>query len=628
MLLLPTFTIFSSLFFGFEAISLLLQNSFNIITRAAIGSVFGNIFSAWIFYILQLWIPLSQKHGTYHSLVLLHIAIIIHIYRSTKKIKRIPILHATTYVFGVLFPAGIMLYLTYDGLLYDGFWTHAASYGDFPFHCNIISSFAYGCNKNRKHLFDIVSPFYAHVKLGYPFIPNYYAAVLMSCYGISIHDGAFLPSVPFIFAVFIILTDLIYHFTNSNFAAIVGSLLFTFNGGTGFTSLFIKEKRDHWVTDYVHFWGENHQEFWLQSIAHILLPQRASLFSIPIAWSVILILIKFNGTKDIKGFIAAGLLVAELPQVHPHSIIGLAQYGFSLFLLTFPYKNTQKSKIFLRNYFTLGIIAIVFGAFQCIPYLGRTTTSNFMRFGWVNYGDYARENLLQLWWRALGAFIVMALFHTPIILDSKQMCLYLPSIFVFIIGNFVRYQPWAVDNTKVWNAAFIPIATAGVALFLVKLFKHNAIGKLTSLVLFFFSCWAGYLCVVRTIQSRSNEWDIYDAPYSIADFIIRNTEPDAVWMTDYQHENPIVTLAGRQVLVGYIGWLQNHGLDYNDRQRIMRNLVNDPENTTEVDLLDLKYVGFRPAEPEYRFNPGPNSTHWENIYNSVVFSVWKRKHVF
>ena len=192
-----------AIFFGFEAISYFLQKSFNVTTRLAIGTMFGIIFSSWMFFIISLWIPLSRAHAIAHDIILLLIAILICSIRTQKKYKKIPNLNLVTYIFGVISPSLIVGYLVWDGLLNEGFFAHGASYGDFPFHMNIISSFVYGCNKNRKHLFDIVSPFFAHQKLAYPFIPNYYAAVLMISFKLSIHDAAVLPSIPVIISLYV-----------------------------------------------------------------------------------------------------------------------------------------------------------------------------------------------------------------------------------------------------------------------------------------------------------------------------------------------------------------------------------------------------------------------------------------
>ncbi|EAX91690.1 hypothetical protein TVAG_092760 [Trichomonas vaginalis G3] len=513
--------------------------------------------------------------------------------------------------------------LIWDGLLNEGYYTHGASFGDFPFHMNIISSFVYGCNKNRKHLFDLVSPFYAHKELAYPFIPNYYSSVLISCYGVSIHDATVFPSIPVSIALYIILVDLIFEFTKSEFAAIIGVYLFTYNGGMGFTHFFYEKYRQSWFIDYVHYWDDDWKEFWLQAVSHVLLPQRASLFSMPIAWSVILILMRCNERGSATEFIAAGLLVALLPQIHPHSIIALAQWGVVFALITFPYKKVEKMPRFIMRYMCLGITAIVFGAFQCIPLIGRSTQNDFMKIQPINRGEFEKD-IITLWCRGLGPFIVMALIHSPLILNKTQWKFYIPSIVVFLLGNIIYYQPWALDNTKVFYAAFIPLATASVSLFMKKLTKFGFLGVVTFIVLFMFSIFSGILSVYVTWKTRSIEWDIYAASYNSANFIINNTPPDSIWISDNQHQNPIVTLAGRQIFVGYIGWLMNHGLDFESRQEIMNRLVDNPEDTTEIDEFNITYVGVRYSDPEYPFYPPDNSTKWSHIYSSVAFDIWQR----
>jgi hypothetical protein len=56
--------------------------------------------------------------------------------------------------------------------------TGGSVYADLPFHLNITTSFLAGCNE-AAHLFSsLMSSFYAGVTLAYPFMPDFYVAVL------------------------------------------------------------------------------------------------------------------------------------------------------------------------------------------------------------------------------------------------------------------------------------------------------------------------------------------------------------------------------------------------------------------------------------------------------------------
>ncbi|EAY08542.1 hypothetical protein TVAG_487690 [Trichomonas vaginalis G3] len=499
-----------------------------------------------------------------------------------------------------------------------------AAYGDFPFHMNLITSFVYGCNKHRKNLLDILSPFYAHENLAYPFIPNFYSAVLISCYDATIHDSAAIPSIIYIFSIFIILSNITFRLSKSEAACCVAPYLFIFTGGLGFTQYFYREIRKEWNIDFVHYWGKGREEFWFQTIVHILLPQRASLFSIPLAWGAISILMSTLNNQNYSQFIAVALIVGILPQVHPHSIIALMEWGscFGLIQLI----RVKKSKVckLVGCYFVLGIIAISVGVPQFLPYFKRVESNNFMKLMPIGQ-EIGQASQLKLWWYALGAFFVLSVVHVPISLDSEKLSYYIPSLFVFLLSNYLVYQPWALDNTKVFNAAYIPLACAGIAYYMVSLFRYKNFGKIISIVLFIFCIASGLISVILCFQYSHKLWPGRGLEeYTVARFIIKNTPYDSIWISDSDHRNPVVCLAGRQVFLGYRGWLASHNLPDQERMAIISHLERNPENTYAIDRLNVSYVIVRKEFDEVTFKPQPNSAKWKQIYKTAYTTIYQR----
>ena len=52
----------------------------------------------------------------------------------------------------------------------------------------------------------------------------------------------------------------------------------------------------------------------------------------------------------------------------------------------------------------------------------------------------------------------------------------------------------------------------------------------------------------------------------LADWISKNTPPDAAFATTDMPNNPVSSLAGRTVVMGYTGWLYNYSLPYDARR--------------------------------------------------------------
>lgn len=615
----------SSSFFGFEFLSLFLTKVLDVYCRIGIGSSFGIIISAWIYFISSYYVPLSFKHGCIHQWILISIGALITIIRyflkqkSPKPVKIIP------FILGVIIPGTIVSWFLYKGLLYNGKYTKGAAFGDLPFHMNLISSFAYGCNLNRKTMFSLVSPFFAGEPLSYPFIPNFYSAVLIKCFNTDMHHSIVLPSYIFAYSAFIVLTAITKIFCANDIPCIFVSYLFIFSGGLGFTRWFTKSYRDEYNIDYVHQWGGERNEYWFQSLIHIMLPQRASLFSFPICWGVILILISANDSINIGPFFAAGILVGILPQVHPHSIIALAEWGVVFAIIHFPIRSLSKMSYYISNYLALGCIALLLGFLQCLPFFDRLS-HNFFKIAPI-YEELPGRNYLTLWWYGLGASIVLALIHVPIICNKRQIKIYIPSIIVFLLGNIIWYQPWSLDNTKIFNATFIPIAFTGISLFFYKLIiKFDIKGAIVAFLLFVFCIASGCLAVAKMARVSYPLWSYADAPYVISKFVIERTDPSSVWITDNSHINPIVCLAGRQTLVGYRGWLISHGLDDSKRTNAIYRLRYTPDDTREIDALNVSYIAIRTNDEsrEIVFHPAEKSTKWRLLYKTSYYRIYKR----
>ena len=615
--------VFSCCFLGFEIMTFLLIHAVDLFTLIGIGSAFGILFCGWISYILNIFFKFSFIYGL--SLILINIiaSVLIYNFRPKRKFKKS--YSFICWIYSVAIPTLVLSWFFYYGLLYKESFTRGASFGDLPFHLNLIASFAVGCNSERKSLFDNLSPFYAKEKLAYPIMSNYYSAIIRSCFKSTLHRALVLPSVIFGFSIYTVIAALVYNFSFSELACFFAPWLFLFEGGLGFME-YIKhpELRGRFYTDFVHLWG--YQEgSWFQTLVHVLLPQRASLHSLPIAHSIILLLIIGNEKYqvDFKLYSAIGLLIIMLPQTQPHSIIAVAEYGITFFIIKlFPFK-LKRLKIMIINYGILAAIAIILGAPQCIPFMRRSTEKDFMRVKPLWTLDKTRH-FFSMWYRSLGPLFVLSVIHAPSIMTWRQLSTYLPSIVVFIVSNYVWYQPWHLDNTKVFNAGWIPLVLAGVSNYLSRLFKIGKIGKVFCFFLMIFSCFSGFLGVKMAYRESYQVWSYGDYPNELADFVIHNSDPRSIFITDDWHAHPLTTLAGRQTVLGYPGWLVSHGLDGGARNRMIQNLMYFPDNTDEADRFGVEFICSRGRGPKgFHFHPR-DSMKWKRVYTFADYKIYKR----
>lgn len=618
----------ADLYFGYVITHIFTYHRIDVLSQTGIGFVVGIIVSSFSFLFSRTALPLTKLHLYLHCAVFVSAGIDLNIFKKKKNQVKTKILTIQN-LFAILIPFVFLCYMFYFGMFYKELYTKGACYGDLPFHLNIISSFAHGCNSvPRKGVFNLISPFFSNLSLSYPIIPDYYSAVIYKCCGVGYHEAIVYPSIVCAYSLLVILTKIVCYFSQDNNASLISSFLFLFIGGLGFTRFFDKNIRNEFNVDYVHNWGNNRYEAWFQTVVHILLPQRASLFSLPIAYSIIYLLMNCANSRivDFKSFAFIGFLVALLPQVQAHSIIAVAQWCIFYIILTFPYRKIGKQLLtYIKNYSILAIVAIVLGFPQMIPFLFRVSEKNFMKISPLWKGE-TNKNFFSYWILALGILFILSFTFVFFTLNHQQICYYIPSIFVFIIGNFIWYQPWHLDNTKVFNAAWIPLVIAAISHFLVTTWKKvKFVGPFISIILFILCIASGVLSNINAAKLSFPLWSIKKEVFNFANFV-KLTDPQAIWLTDSSHTNPIVTLGGRQTVLGYMGWLSSHGINYYERyEDIYEHIIKNPDNVKYADKYNITFVGVdKINQKEFYFNPNSSSKNWRKIYESFSYDVYKR----
>jgi hypothetical protein len=365
----------------------------------------------------------------------------------------------------------------------------------------------------------------------------------------------------------------------------------------------------------VHHWGGETYNFWFQNTAHVMLPQRSSLFSLPLAFSVLLMSLYVDfGKPNVRFFIGMGLVASLLPQVHPHSILALFEYSAGLFV----FNLRRLSKTFVLNFVVYAAIVGIVGFPQLLPYFSRTVGGHKGRFfEYMPLWHHRKRGPIGFWYDGLGPFVVLALFHGIVVADRRQLMWYLPTSFVFIASNLVLYQPWFMDNTKVFNAGWTPIAVAAVSNFLAK------IHWIPRFVLVGFCCASGAIPVSRMFRHRIQWWYDGTGAWDLAQWAINNTPHDSVWITGDWHPHPVMCLAGRQTFMGPYNYLSNHGVDPGERFRIMDILRSNADEVRVLDKFKVEYVCVRDG---YNFRIPETSREWKKLVRYGMFTVYQRTH--
>jgi hypothetical protein len=113
----------------------------------------------------------------------------------------------------------------------------------------------------------------------------------------------------------------------------------------------------------------------------------------------------------------------------------------------------------------------------------------------------------------------------------------------------------------------------------------------------------------------------------VADWVRNHTDPQAIFAVADEHNNPIPTLAGRRVMIGYPGWLWTYGLkDYgqkgSDELAILRG---DPSTGVLLCRYHVSYVLLGPQE--LGGIRKANSAYWQQnaqlVYSNGEYSVFE-----
>lgn len=622
--MLWVFEVCAALFFGYQFVSRAVGNGCDFIERVAIGIPVGLFTLAWLAYVTSVRVVVGPGFGLIWTGILSASGVALKAWNSrlrlTMKAKASKV-YVWTCLLMIVF-LGVVLWVA---MLFDNRFSLGAGYGDLPFHLNIISSFSVGCNRNRTSMFDVKTSFYAGEPLAYPFITNYLSSILVSTGQASIRISLLVPSMLIMVSLVIGMFSLLFEFTRDEFATSVAFFLFINLGGHGWTRILtmniVNEEFAKEGPDFIHHWPGHQYEYWFHCLFHVLVPQRASLFSMPLCYWTFLLLIQGFQHKSLGKMFIAGVLTGFTPLVQVHSYVAIAQWAITYCAITFPYKQSRQWQRTFLLWAVFGITANVMAFPQFLPYLNRLTTndSSFLRLDPIWKG----QSPFRLWWYGLGVFAPIALVFGWIELDRRQLLLYIPSILVFLLANVIRYQPWELDNLKVFYAGWIPLALGVVSQYLVKLWD-TATGSILSMALLLLSCFSGFLSTIINISSPAAIFD-KTSDWQLGRWISENTDVTSVFLVNPTHMHPAATIAGRQLYMGYPGWVASHGLEYTNRQHQNSHLgMNSaPEGFTSEHITYV--ISHDHFAPLFETDVIPNP-QWVKVFSNDIYHVWRLDH--
>lgn len=258
-------------------------------------------------------------------------------------------------------------------------------------------------------------------------------------------------------------------------------------------------------------------------------------------------------------------------------------------------------------------------AYEALSGLGKSSSN----IEWIAMLPESAIVFLKFWiWNAglLILLLPLALWRA----GRDRLLFYCPFILLFILGNLVKIQPWEWDNNNLflyWQIGSVIIAALFLSRFLtlekLRVKRLKSIINLTLLSLItIVLILGGIINIIRTGQEKILLWSSTDV--KLGQWVRENTPGDSLFLTGSAHNHPIPSLGGRQIVMGFEGWLFSHGLSYEkvrvDEIRMFQG---------ETSLL-LKYgVDFVALTPYERGFAQGNGFNLNNSYfkNSGLFEL-------
>ena len=523
------------------------------------------------------------------------------------------------WMLAICLPALLLtVYLLYTHVLrFDpvtgAYYTGQSGYGDTAMHLSFIKNIAVS---------GLMPPHYSLLAgqevFGYPFLCESISSVFL-LFGVSLKAAYILPCIPALIAVFGGVWILARQALGHPGKASLASTLFIYGGGLGFCYFMNSPEAFRSIFTGYYTTPTNYVEEnirWVNCIADLLVPQRATLMGWALAIPCLYLLYRFAFQGESHLWLALGLVAGSMPLIQTHSL--LMMVIVSAVYLCQPAMQAVKEGT-IRPLQPWLCYAGTAGAL-CIPQLFgvifRQTSGGrgFLQpvFNWVNNGT--GENFFWFYIKNLG--IVFILLLPAFLWAGKALRRFmLGGLVVWAISEVVVFQPNYYDNIKLLYFWFLLscILVAGAVWDWLTRLESRPVQAVLAAQLVLVGTLSGVLTLGREAIS---DYQVFNADgIALGAYVDDTTPADSVILTGRQHLNPVAVLAGRQILCGSDLYVYFHGMHYDTQRQAVQTLYEAP--TPELlAQWDVDYVMYS----SYERNDYENHEDWYAQRYPVVFT--------
>jgi hypothetical protein len=192
----------------------------------------------------------------------------------------------------------------------------------------------------------------------------------------------------------------------------------------------------------------------------------------------------------------------------------------------------------------------------------------------------AGESIWAFWWTNFGLMGILFVALPLVLLRPAwrhYLVWYLPFLAILIVSQVYAFQPFEYDNLKLIDYVYL-IASLFAGLLAVQAYRTSRWTLALLLPAAFVVTSPGLLSLSHEFQLRDQFAD--NADVALAGWVRSHTAPDAVFIGSDRPTQPVATLGGRPVGLGYRGWLFAWNLPYTEREAAVRaafqGRIDDP----------------------------------------------------
>ena len=470
----------------------------------------------------------------------------------------------------------------------DGsYWCGQSTYGDLCMHMAFAASM-------RDMAFPPTYSLLYGTALSYPYLIDALSTTML-LFGMDMHMALVFPGTVMMALTYVGYMILAREILGGrNKAILAAALLFFLNGGLGFLYDFDLMGRDGFAKISEIFTGyyktpANQPDVnlrWSNVIADLLVPQRALMGGWAMGIPALYLLISSVRARSMRQTVALALWASCLPLVHTHTFLALGLFSGGLILGRLIMQREKRKGIFARAGVYLGIV-LVLAMPQLLGNAIRQTVDGGVikiQFNWVNNNGGMRliDGYLWFWLKNVGLPFLLILGACFNARRRGQLDVLCGMAAIFIVADWVLFQRNPYDNNKLFYIWYMFGAILAADYGSVIMQRLAGLGGRNVLCALFMiaSVLSGSLSLAREAISG---YQLFSANAVAAGaWIDENTDRDAVFLTGQQHINPVVSLAGRQILCGSDLYVYFHGLSYSQQSRDCERFYEAPMDNEDV----------------------------------------------